>query len=148
MSMENMLVTEDRRSVIIDLGMCLRLPIDESIGRCYLTPPRGCCGKKNYISPEILQNTHSFDGFCVDIWAAGIILFMLLTGVPPVETASPLDARYRAVVSGQIGRMLSGWGMAISDEAVDLIQNMLRERPSDRYTIEKIRNHPWIANHL
>ncbi len=145
MSMENILITEDGDGIIIDLGMCLRLALESDTGRCYLTPPRGPCGKKNYMAPCIVANEHPFDGFAVDMWAAGVILFMMLTGVPPVDIASPLDPRFRVIRSGQLAQMLLQWGIILSPSAVNLLHCMLKENPADRLSIAQIMSHPWMT---
>jgi serine/threonine protein kinase len=144
MSLENLLITREMDCVIIDMGMCLRLPRSQETGEVLLIPPQGPCGKKNYIAPEVLANASPFNGLLVDIWAAGVILFILLTGVPPVETASPLDARYRMIRDGSLRTMLLQWNIHISEQAMDLLQNMLREDPGARLTIEQILAHPWM----
>jgi serine/threonine protein kinase len=146
MSLENLMITRDRMTcIIIDYGMALRLPRHEDTEQPYLIPRQGPCGKKNYIAPEVLANDAPFNGFLVDMWAAGVILFILLTGVPPVETASPLDSRYRMIRDGGLRNMLLQWNIIISDEAMDLLQRMLRAEPSHRLTIEQIRSHPWMS---
>ncbi|CAN0531716.1 unnamed protein product [Scytosiphon promiscuus] len=38
--------------------------------------PQGPCGKQLYISPEVLTSSSGFDGFAVDVWACGVMLFM------------------------------------------------------------------------
>jgi serine/threonine protein kinase len=144
MSLENLMITRDMTCIIIDLGMSLRLPRHEDTEDIYLIPRQGSCGKKNYIAPEVLANDTPFNGFLVDIWAAGVILFILLTGVPPVETASPLDSRFRMIRDGGLRNMLLQWNIIISDAAMDLLQRILRANPTDRLTIEQIRDHPWM----
>jgi serine/threonine protein kinase len=86
LSLENVLVDGDK-CMIIDMGMCLRIPYNDqskpsavtdvtrgSVRR--LMKPQGVCGKHNYMSPEIFANTDSFDGFAIDLWAAGVILYI------------------------------------------------------------------------
>lgn len=86
LSLENVLVDGDR-CMIIDMGMCLRVPYNDhnkpsavadvtrgTVRR--LMKPQGVCGKHNYMSPEIFANTDSFDGFAIDLWAAGVILYI------------------------------------------------------------------------
>jgi serine/threonine protein kinase len=69
--------------MIIDMGMCLRVPyndredpgkvVDVSKGSIRrLMKPQGVCGKHNYMSPEIAANSEPFDGFAIDLWAAGV----------------------------------------------------------------------------
>ena len=82
-SLENILVDKNTEALVIDLGMCIRLPYNSSDGSNELCNsfdgslrkmvyPAGQCGKPNYISPEILRNEEPFDGFAVDLWSAGI----------------------------------------------------------------------------
>jgi len=143
MSLENMLVTRDGNCKIIDFGMSLRCPVDDE-GNFLPLLPQGACGKRNYISPESLANSAPFVGPLVDVWALGVILFILLTGVPPVETSSPLDPRFRLICSGGLRQMLLQWNIHISEEAMDLLQRILQGTPSDRLTIPDIRAHPWM----
>ena len=148
MSLENLMHNTNGRIFIIDLGMCLRVPMvtDEStyeMRPCKI-PPQGICGKKNYIAPEVIENAHHFDATKVDIWALGVILFIMLTGVPPIESATHLDQRYRMVCAGLLGSMLEQWHMAVSPLAVDLISRILRPNPDDRLTLDQILTHPWM----
>jgi len=106
-------------------------------------PCQGVCGKRNYIAPEVLDNSAYFEPFCVDIWALGIVLFIMLTGVPPVDTATAVDQRYRLICAGYLSNMLEQWGIKLSDEAVDLIKRILRPVPADRLTLTEIMEHPW-----
>jgi len=93
-SLENLLVHKDR-ILIIDMGMCLRVPIDNISGWGYLFLPQGMCGKWHYMSPEVCKNQLLFDGPAVDLWAVGIILFLMLLGVPPCEWPDLTDDRLR-----------------------------------------------------
>merc|ERR1719223_2308917 len=85
MSLENLLVHE-ANVLVIDMGMCLRVPFIENQHlntnqRCLILP-QGACGKWHYMSPEVCKNQLPFDGPAVDLWAAGVILFLMLTGFP------------------------------------------------------------------
>jgi serine/threonine protein kinase len=63
--------------------------------RRFLVTPQGTCGKWIYMSPEIYKNATPFDGFAVDMWAAGVILFLMVTGFPPWDRACNTDERFR-----------------------------------------------------
>lgn len=143
MSLENLMITENGRIVIIDFGMAIRVH-QMSTGEHYLVPNMGHCGKKNYISPEVLSNAAFYNPALCDMWAMGVILFMLLTGIPPVESATPLDPRYRKIANGGMASMLAHWGIDLSREAVDLMTQMLKPNPIDRLTTSQILMHPWI----
>lgn len=155
MSLENILVDQYRTSVIIDLGMCLRVPYaaddgsvaDVSSGNLrLLMKPMIPCGKPNYISPEVLESNEAFDGFAIDLWAAGVILFIMLVGLPPWEFARHEDPRYRMVVSGNLVRMLQTWRRELSPWASDLLQRMLQEDPRRRLTLSEVKDHPWVLD--
>jgi serine/threonine protein kinase len=154
LSLENILVDEYKTSVIIDMGMCLRIPYDDGNGggtadvsartmRRLLTPLIPC-GKPNYISPEVLKSEQPFDGFAIDLWACGVILFIMLVGLPPWEFAREEDPRYRMVVRGGLERMLRSWQRPISPDAADLLQKMLKEDPNERLTLLEVKGHQWV----
>jgi len=135
--------------------MCLRVPFvaddgsvaDVSSGSLRrLMHPQGQCGKPNYIAPEVLQSTESFDGFGVDVWAAGIILFIMLVGLPPFEWAHDEDPRFKMITRGNLKAMLGQWNRSVSDDAADLLQNMLRKHPRDRLSLMEVMDHRWVAN--
>jgi serine/threonine protein kinase len=177
MSLENLLVHKDG-ALIIDMGMCLMMPYQESKGlalaaalgnmkmsngdiRTPLAPndvvsyrtiprrlirPNGTCGKWIYMSPEIYQNTEPFDGCAVDMWAAGVILFLMVTGFPPWERACATDERFKYMTAGYLVQMLSEWEIGLSSDAMDLLQRMLFLDPKDRLSLDQVRAHPWMAN--
>ena len=155
MSLENILVDEYKTSIIIDLGMCLRVPYASDDGSPTpmsvsagtlrrLIRPMMPCGKPNYISPEIYKNEVPFDGFGIDLWSSGVILFIMLVGLPPWEFAREDDPRYRMVVRGGLEQMLISWGRPISPQAADLLQKMLRDDPRDRLSLLEIKDHDWV----
>mmetsp|Transcript_2826 Transcript_2826/g.7930 ORF Transcript_2826/g.7930 Transcript_2826/m.7930 type:complete len:441 (+) Transcript_2826:474-1796(+) len=157
MSLENILVDGDV-CMIMDFGMCLREPYNDpshpggpvtdvtrgSLRR--LIRPQGVCGKHNYMSPEIYANQESFDGFAVDMWAAGVILYIMLTGFPPYDQASRTDQRFDLIISGRLVEQLRNWDIFLSDEAGDLMQRMLRLNPRDRLTLAEVCAHPWVTS--
>mmetsp|Transcript_1038 Transcript_1038/g.1464 ORF Transcript_1038/g.1464 Transcript_1038/m.1464 type:complete len:511 (-) Transcript_1038:88-1620(-) len=184
MSLENLLVHQDG-ALIIDMGMCLRIPylvddrnstttgadgltnamnnmmIDSVTGTPVfsngkiesgrrrprsLIKPQGTCGKWIYMSPEILENKQPFDGFAVDMWAAGVILFLMLTGFPPWERACGTDERFKYMTGGYLVQMLTEWELGLSPDAMDLLQRMLFIDPKDRLSLDQVRAHPWIVN--
>lgn len=153
MSLENILVDDYKKSIVIDLGMCLRVPYDNddtvtdvSAGTMRrLILPQIPCGKPNYISPEVLKSEEPFDGFAIDLWATAVILFIMLVGLPPWEFAREEDPRYRMVVRGGLTRMLRSWDREISAPAADLLQKMLREDPRQRLSLVEVQDHAWVT---
>ena len=173
MSLENLLVHQNG-ALIIDLGMCLRVPLRDDAsalaatmsgmnmngsnlqnssnifvnGRAAprnLIKPQGTCGKWIYMSPEIYLNREPFDGFAVDMWAAGVILFLMLTGFPPWERACATDERFKYMTAGYLVQMLTEWELGLSSDAMDLLQRMLFLDPKDRLSLDQVRAHPWMV---
>lgn len=140
----------------MDMGMCLRVPYHDSASGAIvdvtrgsirrLMKPQGVCGKHNYMSPEIFANTDNFDGFAIDLWAAGVILYIMLTGFPPYDQASMTDQRFELIVNGRLMEQLRNWDIVLSEEAGDLLQNMLKLDPRERLTLAQVLDHPWVTN--
>eukprot|EP00591_Stephanopyxis_turris_P011880 CAMPEP_0195513646 /NCGR_PEP_ID=MMETSP0794_2-20130614/5252_1 /TAXON_ID=515487 /ORGANISM="Stephanopyxis turris, Strain CCMP 815" /LENGTH=402 /DNA_ID=CAMNT_0040641709 /DNA_START=179 /DNA_END=1384 /DNA_ORIENTATION=- len=156
LSLENILV-DQRDCLIIDMGMCLREPYSSMEDPTAVTDvtqgairrlirPQGVCGKHNYMSPEIFQNVENFDGFAIDLWAAGVILYIMLTGFPPYDQASLVDQRFELIVRGNLMEQLNEWEVLISPQAGDLLQNMMRLDPRHRLTLAQVMAHPWVTN--
>mmetsp|Transcript_14814 Transcript_14814/g.41280 ORF Transcript_14814/g.41280 Transcript_14814/m.41280 type:complete len:398 (+) Transcript_14814:424-1617(+) len=156
LSLENILVHTDN-CFIIDMGMCLLVPYSDPANPGGVTDvrggtirrlikPHGVCGKRNYMSPEIKANVDAFDGFAIDLWAAGVILYIMITGFPPYEEASRTDERFDIIVSGRLVAQLREWQVPISPDAGDLLQSILREDPRDRSTLAEVMAHPWVVN--
>ncbi|CAM9555959.1 unnamed protein product [Scytosiphon promiscuus] len=146
-SLENLLLTEAGVVKLVDFGLALRIP-QTADGRAKVLPAQGPCGKPYYMSPEVLASSSSsgFDGFAVDVWACGIVLFIMLTGVPPFELALPSqDQRCKIVaVEERLEDLLSAWDVSLSPEATALIQSCLLFTPERRPSLEALLSHPWV----
>jgi serine/threonine protein kinase len=97
-------------------------------------------------APEVFANNDNMDGFAIDLWAAGVILYIMLTGFPPYDQASRTDQRFELIVNGRLMEQLRNWDIQLSDEAGQLMQNMLRLDPRDRLTLAQVMAHPWVTN--
>jgi len=98
------------------------------------------------MSPEIYANEEPFDGFAIDLWAAGAMLFIMLTGFPPWDTPQISDARFEVMVTGKMGEQLRAWDVELTSEALDLLQRMFRLKPNERLTLAEVMSHPWVTN--
>ena len=149
-SLENILydasAPEGEQCIIIDYGMSVRLPWDPETKSFPPIKRLRPCGKKDYISPEVLRQDVEFNPMLCDVWAAGVVLFMILTGVPPVESATNADERYLMVAAGKLQEMVTAWELPVKPQAVELIQQILRPDPLQRLTLDEILTHPWLAH--
>ncbi|KAK1373743.1 Calcium-dependent protein kinase [Heracleum sosnowskyi] len=97
-------------------------------------------GSPYYVAPEVLLKHYGLEA---DVWTAGVILYILLSGVPPFW-AETQQGIFDAVLKGDIDFDSDPWPV-ISDSAKDLIRKMLCSRPSDRLTAHEVLCHPWIC---
>ena len=95
-------------------------------------------GTAYYVSPEILNGAYSEK---CDIWSAGVILYILLSGDPPFNGPSDL-AIYKKIAEMKFDFPENKWSR-ISDEAKDLIKHMIA--PEDkRYSAREVMEHAWM----
>ncbi|KAL0348555.1 UNVERIFIED_CONTAM: Calcium-dependent protein kinase [Sesamum angustifolium] len=97
-------------------------------------------GSPYYVAPEVLLKHY---GPAADVWTAGVILYILLSGVPPFW-AETQQGIFDAVLKGHIDFDSDPWPL-ISESGKDLIRKMLCMRPSERLTAHEVLCHPWIC---
>ncbi|XP_016953680.1 serine/threonine-protein kinase GG21441 [Drosophila biarmipes] len=99
------------------------------------------CGTPTYVAPEILLEVGY--GLKIDVWAAGIILYILLCGFPPfVAPDNQQEPLFDAIITG-IYEFPDPYWTDVGDGVRDLIANMLQSDPNVRFTSEDILDHYW-----
>uniref|UniRef100_A0A5S6QSR7 non-specific serine/threonine protein kinase n=1 Tax=Trichuris muris TaxID=70415 RepID=A0A5S6QSR7_TRIMR len=100
------------------------------------------CGTPTYVAPEMLAEGGY--GLKVDVWAAGVILYIMLCGYPPFvsETGAQEDL-FEAILSGKYAFVEQHWHH-ISNAAKMLVNGMLQLNADDRYSSSEVLSHPWI----
>ncbi|KAK6138294.1 hypothetical protein DH2020_027985 [Rehmannia glutinosa] len=96
-------------------------------------------GSAYYIAPEVLKRKYGPE---VDIWSVGVMLYILLCGVPPFWAESETGI-FNAILRGHIDFSSDPWP-SISNGAKDLVRKMLNSDPKQRLTASQVLNHPWI----
>uniref|UniRef100_A0A671NSV5 Serine/threonine-protein kinase DCLK2 n=1 Tax=Sinocyclocheilus anshuiensis TaxID=1608454 RepID=A0A671NSV5_9TELE len=100
------------------------------------------CGTPTYVAPEIVAETGY--GLKVDIWAAGVITYILLCGFPPFRgSTDDQEAFFDQILMGQLDFPLPYWDN-VSDSAKALITCMLQVEVDQRYTALQVLDHPWV----
>ena len=97
-------------------------------------------GTAYYVAPEILNG--SYTEKC-DIWSAGVILYILLSGSPPFNGPNDNEI-YRKISKMKFDYPEKKW-KTISRDAIDLINHMLAPE-NQRYTAKQVLAHPWLQN--
>eukprot|EP00088_Acartia_fossae_P010390 TRINITY_DN15170_c0_g1_i1.p1 TRINITY_DN15170_c0_g1~~TRINITY_DN15170_c0_g1_i1.p1 ORF type:complete len:784 (+),score=188.70 TRINITY_DN15170_c0_g1_i1:76-2427(+) len=102
------------------------------------------CGTPTYVAPEILAETGY--GVKVDIWAIGVILYILLCGYPPFSSRSNnQEELFDQILSGLFEFNSPDWD-PVSYPAKELISWSLVVDPLQRYSAKEILSHPWMLD--
>jgi len=127
---ENLLLTEKMKLKIIDFGLS-----NYFNGNLLETP----CGSPCYASPEMVIG-NKYNGFCIDIWSSGIILYAMLCGYLPFEEAD--NDEYNEILFRNIVECNIEYPPEfITPVAKDLLKKILVKDPRKRITIEEIKQH-------
>lgn len=98
------------------------------------------CGSPHYCAPEVWSGTQDgYDGRKNDAWSCGIILYVMLTGKQPFY-GDDEDLLLEMVKEGVVE-----YPDYLTDGSKDLIQKLLERDPKKRYSLSKVKRHPWFA---
>ena len=100
-------------------------------------------GTPYYIAPEVLAGEYTEK---CDIWSIGVLMFILLCGKPPFWGDSNKEI-LKKVKEGKMDVRRSEW-LTVSEEAIDLIINMIKIDPNKRYSGAQCLNHIWFKKYL
>ncbi|XP_071060442.1 calcium/calmodulin-dependent protein kinase (CaM kinase) II beta 1 isoform X7 [Pseudochaenichthys georgianus] len=101
----------------------------------------GFAGTPGYLSPEVLRKEAY--GKPVDIWACGVILYILLVGYPPFWDEDQ-HKLYQQIKAGAYDFPSPEWD-TVTPEAKNLINQMLTINPAKRITAQEALKHPWVC---
>ncbi|KZV34824.1 calcium-dependent protein kinase 24-like [Dorcoceras hygrometricum] len=98
-------------------------------------------GSPYYMAPEVLRRNYGQE---IDVWSAGVILYILLCGVPPFW-AETEEGIAHAIVKGELVFERDPWPK-VSEDAKNLVKGMLEPNPYSRLTVEEVLENQWIQN--
>lgn len=108
------------------------------------------CGTPSYVAPEILESSnHRRYTKAVDVWSAGVVLYICLCGFPPFsDELYSAENPYTLSQQIKLGRFdyPSPYWDPVSDLALDLIDRMLTVDVERRISIDDCLEHPWLTN--
>lgn len=101
---------------------------------------RDLVGSPYYVAPEVLKKNYGYEA---DMWSLGVILYILLSGLPPFWGDTE-DQIFKMVLKGKIDFQTDPWPK-ISEEAKDCVRKLLNQDVTKRATAADILKHPWLA---
>jgi len=130
---ENLLLTEHGHIKLTDMGLAKFV-----IGKTYTT-----CGTPDYFAPEVIASAGHTNA--VDWWALGILIYELMAGNPPFESATPMQI-YAKVTKG-IGKVT--FPTKCQGTVGMLIRSLLKSEPSERLPmrpggVQNLKSHAWF----
>jgi len=125
---ENLLLTKRRVLKIIDFGLS-----NFFFGEELLVTP---CGSPSYTPPEMIKG-YKYNGFAVDIWTTGIILYGMLCGYLPFEEKDT-KALFKKIIKCRVI-----YPKYVSNNSQSLLRRILVPNPDKRITISEIKKHPF-----
>lgn len=153
--MENIMLDEKDRIVLVDPGLSLRVPhsdpcnpdcvTDVSAGTSRrLMISQGQGGKLMYAAPEIIEKKPAVDAYATDLWAAGVVGFVMLVGLAPFKWAHSSDKRFAQISRGGLSQLVAALDIPLSPEAIDLLQGFFWKDPRQRWNLAEVLDHPWV----
>lgn len=129
---ENLLLDGSRNLKISDFGLSALPNCKRKDGLLHTI-----CGTPAYVAPEVISQK-GYDGAKADIWACGVILYVLLAGYLPFQDKNMMDM-YKKICKAELK-----WPSWFSSDVRKLLRRILHPNPNRRISIEEIRTHPWF----
>ncbi|EQC35462.1 CAMK/CAMKL protein kinase [Saprolegnia diclina VS20] len=139
LSLENVFLDAHGQCKLGDFGLAAPLHGTRVVGG----------GKFFYMAPEMFT-PDGYDPEKADVWALGIMVFIMLTGAPLFQKATTADGVYRFYIHATTNRLeqiLDGWKVAdvVAPALLDLLSQMLSVDPARRPTMATVVAHPYVA---
>lgn len=139
LSLENFLLDANDTVKLCDFGLATAVP----------SLRNDAVGKPFYMAPEVVSQ-QMYDPIKADVWSLGVVLFIMLTGIPLVELASDADSRFRILKARGLKSLLDMWQLThlFTPNALDLLQQMLDTNPDTRMSLDQVMKHVYVGESL
>jgi serine/threonine-protein kinase Chk1 len=145
---ENVLLSAEGDLKLSDFGLAALFKKDGKLRVCNTV-----CGSPPYIAPEIVSGRRSrradmldvgYAANICDIWSCGVVLFVLLVGNTPWDEPTMRSDEFKEYVDTG-GHTTDELWQQLPADIISLLRGMLKLDPSERFTLDEIRTHPWFT---
>lgn len=130
LKLENILLDKKGNAKLTDFGFTRECVSKSSL--------ETICGTTVYMAPELTQRK-PYDGFKIDIWSLGIILYTMINGTMPFDEDDEAKTKWKIV--NDVPEFNDEF---MNSDAKDLIKKLLAKNPSERPSMEQILSHPFL----
>ncbi|KAG2488294.1 hypothetical protein HYH03_013144 [Edaphochlamys debaryana] len=114
-------------------------------------------GTPEYMGPELISSRTGYDGKKVDVWAAGVLLYVMLVGMFPFETQDDNFNNTAGLYDIWLQQIKTSWrdvpnntsaASRLTPELKELLDKMFDVKQESRASIDTIKQHPWFNRPL
>lgn len=114
-------------------------------------------GTPEYMGPELISSRTGYDGVKVDVWAAGVLLYVMLVGMFPFETQDDNFNNTAGLYDIWLQQIKTSWQEVpnnsnavsrLTPDLKDLLDKMFEVKQDNRIDVASIRKHPWVLKPL
>ena len=100
----------------------------------------------SFSSPDVYNAaSRGYDGVKNELFSLGVVLFVITTGKLPFENPTFSDSCYRFIVKGDYNAFWKKHSaIQTSEEFQHLVNRLIAFDPNERYSLQEIKNHPWV----
>jgi serine/threonine protein kinase len=135
----NILLTKFKILKLADFGFARKVTDDEESETDLI---KTICGSPLYMAPELLNDQHYH--IKADLWSFGVIMYQLLYGHHPMDTAFNMSELRKKIKNKKINFHI--YDKNYSSECIDLVSNLLEKNPIKRFNWNELFFHEWFKN--
>lgn len=141
LKLENILIDDKMNIKVADFGFATSTTKRDRL--------KAYGGTRSYMAPEVIAKKY-YNGQKIDIFAVGVIMFIVVNGCFPFKSADPEDDYYKLLISET--KQKAYWkavrASRVSDDFKNLLTSMMNMDPDKRPSLQELENHKWMKQQI